>query len=243
MVLEKSINGAWTNYNQVVEQLQVTHEDRTAASTAMEKLDELILAASNRLQQDQAKCDTLTAGSPERTAMEQSISEQNNHVQELMGKRNEALAIFQAKERATPELEVHRDTILAQYHVHRMNLASLRANSDSWRAAFDSRLEQMKGMSSIDASDKIDNVGAVLAKKGAENAAQTMMASVRQAVEMAEKHPERLEELLHVQGVQHQGMEELMQRMQTAMENSKNRGKTGEHSPTQDFGASGGSRS
>lgn len=230
-VLEKSIDGAWTNYNQVVEQLQVTHEDRTAASKAMEKLDELILAAGEKIKQDQEQCDTLQAGTPERTTMEQAISEQNNHLQELAGKRNEALAIFQAKERATPELEVHRDTILAQYHVHRMNLASLRANSDSWRAAFDSRLEQMKGMSSIDASGKIDSVGAAIAQRGAEDAAQTLVASVRQAVEMAEKHPERLAELLNVQSVQHQGMAELMERMQVAMEKSKNRdGSPEEHS-------------
>ncbi len=232
-ILETSREGAWTNYEQVVEQLRVTHEDKTATAAAMEKLDELILAAGQKLEQNQAECATLQAGSPERTALEMSISEQVNNVNELQGKRNEALAIFQAKERATPELETHRDTILAQYHVHRMNLASLLANSDSWRAAFDSRLEQMKGMSSIDASGKIDSVGAAIAQRGAEDAAQTLVASVRQVVEMVEKHPERLNQLLDVQNVQQQGMAELMTRMNAAMEKSKSRdGRAEEHLPT-----------
>jgi hypothetical protein len=239
-ILEKSRDGAWENYNQVVEQLRVTHEDKTATAASMEKLDEMILAANQKLAQDQEQVDTLEAGSPERTTLEQSISEQVNGVQELQGRRNEALAIFQAKERATPELETHRDTILAQYHVHRMNLASLLANSDSWRAAFDSRLEQMKGMSSIDASGKIDSVGAAIAQRGAEDAAQTLVASVRQVVEMVEKHPERLSQLLDVQDVQQQGMVELMERMQVAMDRTKSRdGRTEEHQPSESSRSSG----
>lgn len=229
-ILEKSRDGALTNYEQVVDQLRVTFEDKTAASAAMEKLDEMILAANEKLAQDQEQVVTLEAGSPERMTLEQSISEQVNRVQELTGKRNEALAIFQAKERATPELETHRDTILAQYHVHRMNLASLRANSDSWRAAFDSRLEQMKGMASIDASSKIDSVGAVLAQDGAEKAAQALVASVTSAVEMIEKHDARLAKMKDVKDIQDEGMAALRARFEAAMVKTKTRdGRAEEH--------------
>ncbi|OGZ08575.1 MAG: hypothetical protein A3D65_04955 [Candidatus Lloydbacteria bacterium RIFCSPHIGHO2_02_FULL_50_13] len=239
-VLETSRDGAWENYNQVVEQLRITHEDKTGAAAAMEKLDGMISEASQKLEQDKEQCATLTPGTAERTTLEQAISEQVNRVQELQGKRNEALAIFQAKERATPELETHRDTILAQYHVHRMNLASLRANSDSCRTAFDSRLEQMKGMSSIDASGKIDSVGAAIAQRGAEQAAQAMIASVRQAVEMIEQHPERLEKLMHVQDAQQEGMAELLARLQKASEASMNRGgRIEEHQPSGDSDGTG----
>jgi hypothetical protein len=232
-ILEKSRDGAWANYEEVVEQLRFTYEDKTATAEAMEELDKRIIEATQKFEQDQEQCATLEAGTPERTALEQSISEQINRVQELQGKRNEALAIFQAKERATPELETHRDTILAQYHVHRMNLASLRANSDSWKAAFDSRLEQMKGMSSIDASGKIDDVGAAIAQRGAEDAAQTLVASVRQVVEMVEKHPQRLSAMMDVKDAQDQGMAALMARLGTAMEQTRNRGgRADEHQPT-----------
>ena len=114
-----------------------------------------------------------------------------------------------------------------------MNLASLVANSDSWRAAFDSRLEQMKGMSSIDASGKIDSVGAAIAQRGAEDAAKTTMASFRQAVEMVEKHNGRLDGLLDVKDAQDQGMVELMERMQVAMDKTKSRdGRADEHQPS-----------
>src|SRR3989338_2087871 len=200
----------------------------------------MIYKESKKLEQDKEQCATLAPGTAERTTLEQAISEQVNRVQELQGKRNEALAIFQAKERATPELETHRDTILAQYHVHRMNLASLRANSDSCRTAFDSRLEQMKGMSSIDASGKIDSVGAAIAQRGAEQAAQAMIASVRQAVEMIEQHPERLEKLMHVQDAQQEGMAELLARLQKASEASMNRGgRIEEHQPSGDSDGTG----
>ena len=237
-VLEKSRDGAWKNYGEVSTELAAALKERTASAEEMERLDAEIAEATQKLEQDKQQCETLTAGSSERTEMEDQISKQVSALQELQGARNEELAIFQAKERAVPELETHRDTVLAQYHVHRMNLASLIANSASWRAAFDSRIEQMKGMASIDASGKIDSVGAAIAQRGAEEAAATMIASVRQAVEMAEKHPERLAALLETQNTQHQGMEELMARMQVAMDRSKNRdGNPDEHAPDGSRGA------
>ncbi len=232
-ILETSRDGARANYEQVVEQLRVTYEDKTAAAAAMEALDKLILAANQKLAQDQEQVVTLDAGSAERIELEQSISEQVDQVQELQGRRNEALAIFQAKERATPELETHRDTIQAQYDVHRINLASLRANSDSWRAAFDSRLEQMKGMASIDASSKIDSVGAVLAQDGAEKAAQTLVASVTSALNMIEQHDARLAKMQDVKDIQYEGIAALRERFEAAILKTKNRGGTvEEHRPS-----------
>ncbi|HEY9585185.1 MAG TPA: hypothetical protein VJJ02_01160 [Candidatus Paceibacterota bacterium] len=231
-VLETSRDGAWANYGEVTTELGAALKERTASAEEMEKLDVDIEKAIQKLEQDKQQCETLTAGSSERTEMEDRISKQVSALQELQGARNEELAIFQAKERAVPELETHRDTVLAQYHVHRMNLASLIANSASWRAAFDSRIEQMKGMASIDASGKIDSVGAAIAQRGAEEAAATMIASVRQVVEMAEQHPERLADLLETQNTQHEGMKVLMARMQVAMDRSKSRdGRADEHMP------------
>ncbi|OGZ08006.1 MAG: hypothetical protein A3C13_03780 [Candidatus Lloydbacteria bacterium RIFCSPHIGHO2_02_FULL_50_11] len=179
----------------------------------MEELRPQVAEAIAKLQQDETIRDGLEIGTKERSEAEEAVSNQKKKVETLQGYLNQALALFQAKERATTELEVNEQTLLGQSNAYDVAIASLRANSETWRVTFKNRLAIMKAMAGLEASEKQDRVGAAISQENTEQSAKAFVASVDAVISMLEKHPERLKDLEQVRGIQRKGIEDAMKRM------------------------------
>ncbi len=239
-ILKDSIKAADADATRLRKEIEVAYTDKTKAAKAIKDLEAELPVALAKLEQAREECGTLLAGSPERTALEQSISDQESWIQELQGQLNVKLADFQAAERATPTLETHEKTSLALLNVHEVNLASLQALSKHWRPSFDSLLQQMRAMASVDASKKLNDVGVFINQKGAERAAKHLMGAVKTIVEMAQNHTGHLDDLLVVQETQAKGMAQLMDEMNQALQETKKRaGRAEQHLPSDNNGANG----
>ncbi|OGZ12300.1 MAG: hypothetical protein A2942_00905 [Candidatus Lloydbacteria bacterium RIFCSPLOWO2_01_FULL_50_20] len=213
VLLDTSQRATVKEYNQVQVEKVRAFKQKTEAAVAMEELRPQVAEAIAKLQQDETIRDGLEIGTKERSEAEEAVSNQKKKVETLQGYLNQALALFQAKERATTELEVNEQTLLGQSNAYDVAIASLRANSETWRVTFKNRLAIMKAMAGLEASEKQDRVGAAISQENTEQSAKAFVASVDAVISMLEKHPERLKDLEQVRGIQRKGIEDAMKRM------------------------------
>lgn len=223
-VLTKGVEDIAFQYDaaQTAKMTAFTH--KKMAATSMEKLQIDVAQAIEAVKEFETVRDGLTVGTEDRTKVEQQISDKRRDVETLQGRLNQAIMIFQAKERATTQLEIDEQTLLGQLNVHKSLIASLKANSDAWKVTFDNRLASMKAMAQSEASEKLDKVGSAMAQQNAEFSAKALMASMRIVTEMGEKHPHLLGQLMNVQNIQGQGIESYMERMNKVLEETRKRG-------------------
>lgn len=199
-------------------------EQKSKAAAAIEKLETEVSQAIAKLQQDETIRDGLEVATEARADAEQQVSVQQKLLQDLESRRSQALAVFQSKERSTVALGVWEQTLLGQINVYKINIASLRANADSWKEEFEAREASMKANAATEASEKLDQVGVAVSQKNTEAAAKNYIAALESVTSMVEKHPDRFRDQLAVKNIQEQGIEHYVARMNAALEATRRRG-------------------
>ncbi|MEK7854967.1 MAG: hypothetical protein AAB288_02675, partial [Acidobacteriota bacterium] len=170
-------------------------QTKEEAARALQKLDEQLTAQEADLKSEEEHLLTLVNGSPEHATLTTKISDLKADAEELRGKRNAALALFNSKERFAKQLETYeqahqrtRDSLL-------ILMTSLKSDNEERMVTFRSRLELQKGLNEVMAGDRLDEVGVETDRRNLQAAVAVTSAIDRMLVKKFEKHPERIKDI------------------------------------------------
>ena len=164
-------------------------EVKTRAAQALEKLDAELTQLEGSLQIEEETLNSLVNGSSEHSAQTQKISKLRVQVEDLRGRRNTALVLFQSKERFAAELEVHEKSQMKLRDNQRSWITVLKSDTEERVVTFKSHLEAMKAMADQDVAKNLTAVGVEMDFKNVEFMAAVGVASDRSAIELVESQP------------------------------------------------------
>ena len=208
---------------------QVAHRKKEAfrikeeAAKLLEKLDEELNEQEAVLKSRESELDTLVNGSAEYVAVEQEISGIRAKVEELRGRRNQALVLFQSKERFAAELDVHEKSQMKLRDNQDAWITLLRSDTEERLTTFRSRLEAMKAMSDQEAAEKLDSLGTSLDKSNVDFMAKVGSASDRRRMDMVESQPDRIKRIEEARAAQAEAQAAIREREKAALEEFRER--------------------
>lgn len=187
------------------------------AAELLEKLDADLNESEAELQSREAELDTMVNGSPEYVAAEKDISALRKKVEEIRGRRNQALVLFQSKERFAAELDVHEKSQMKLRDNQDAWITLLKSDTEERLVTFRSRLEAMKAMSDQDVAQNLDNLGTAIDKSNVDFMAKVGSASDRRRMEMVESQPERIKKIEEARAAQAEAQARIREREHEAL--------------------------
>ncbi|WOO41693.1 hypothetical protein [Rubellicoccus peritrichatus] len=193
------------------------------AAKILEDLDQKLNEEEAKLKNRENELDTLVNGSAEYVSVEQAISSLRAEVEGLRGRRNQALVLFQSKERFAAELDVHEKSQMKLRDNQDAWITLLRSDTEERLTTFRSRLEAMKAMSDQEAAEKLDTLGTSLDKSNVDFMAQVGSASDRRRMKMVESQPERIKRIEEARAAQAEAQAQIREREKSALEEFRKR--------------------
>lgn len=187
------------------------------AAELLEKLDAELNESEAALQSREAELDTMVNGSSEYVAAEKDISALRKKVEEIRGRRNQALVLFQSKERFAAELDVHEKSQMKLRDNQDAWITLLKSDTEERLVTFRSRLEAMKAMSDQDVAQNLDNLGTAIDKSNVDFMAKVGSASDRRRMEMVESQPERIRKIEEARAAQAEAQARIREREHEAL--------------------------
>ena len=187
------------------------------AAELLEKLDSELNAQEGDLQSKEAELDSLVNGSPEYVAAEKEVSALRKRVEEIRGRRNQALVLFQSKERFAAELDVHEKSQMKLRDNQDAWITLLKSDTEERLVTFRSRLEAMKAMSDQDVAQNLDNLGTAIDKSNVDFMAKVGSASDKRRMEMVESQPERIKKIEEARAAQAEAQARIREREHEAL--------------------------
>lgn len=187
----------------------------------LEKFDNELNTAETELEREEDLLETFVNGTAEHTQQTQKVSDLRAKVEDIRGRRNNALVLFQSKEKFAAELEIHERTQIKLRDNHIMWITSLRSDTEERLITFKSRLEAMKAMSDQEVATQLDEIGSVLDQSNVEYMAASGYASDKVRMEKIEKQPERVAKIAKVQAAQAEAIQKIRLREKKAIEKFK----------------------
>lgn len=208
---------------QVVHRKSEAFRIKEAAAKLLEELDQKLNEEEATLRAKEGELDALVNGSAEFVAVEQAISEVRAKVEEFRGRRNQALVLFQSKERFAAELDVHEKSQMKLRDNQDAWITLLRSDTEERLTTFRSRLEAMKAMSDQEAAEKLDTLGSALDKSNVDFMAKVGSASDRRRMKMVESQPERIKRIEEARAAQAEAQAQIRDREKLALDNFRER--------------------
>ncbi len=187
------------------------------AAQLLEKLDQQLTEKEGELQSKEAELDSLVNGSPEFVVAEKEVSALRKTVEEIRGRRNQALVLFQSKERFAAELDVHEKSQMKLRDNQDAWITLLKSDTEERLVTFRSRLEAMKAMSDQDVAQNLDNLGTAIDKSNVDFMAKVGSASDRRRMEMVESQPERIRKIEEARAAQAEAQARIREREHEAL--------------------------
>ncbi len=191
------------------------------AARALEKLDQDLSTSEERLRVEEDQLEALENGSADHAEQTQKISLLRAEVEDLRGRRNTALVLFQSKEKFAAELEVHERTQMKLRDNQRMWITALRSDTEERVVTFRSRLEAMKAMADQDIAKQLDDLGADVDQRNVEYMARSGAVSDELRMKRMEKHPQRIAEIAAARAAQAEAIQRIRQRERKLIEQFK----------------------
>ena len=166
------------------------------AARKREEFEQNQKAKEQELLKEEDRLSEVVSGTPEHSVQTQKISELRRQVEDLRGKANTALILYESKEKFATELELHERGQLALLHNQRMWVTSLRSDTEERIVTFKSRLEAMKAMSDQQVAKELDTLGAAVDQSNAEFMASVATASDKAILDKIEQHPIRMRKMI-----------------------------------------------
>lgn len=196
---------------------------KEGSAKILEELDQKLNQSEAEMRSLEEEFEALANGSSEYVAKESEISEIRVKVEQLRGKRNEALVLFQSKERFAAELAVHEKSQMKLRDNQRAWITLLKSDTEERLITFRSRLEAMKAMSDQDVAQNLDNLGTAIDKSNVEFMAKVGAASDKQRMDMVESQPERIRRIEEARAAQAEAQARIREREQAALEKFRER--------------------
>ena len=193
-------------------------EVKTRAAQALEQLDTELKQSEENLRTEEEVLPTLINGSPEHSTQTQTISNLRVQVEDLRGRRNTALVLFQSKERFAAELEIHEKSQMKLRDNQRAWITVLKSDTEERVVTFKSRLEAMKAMADQDVAKNLTSAGVEMDFRNVKFMAEVGVASDRSAAEMIESQPGIIERLLGIGAAQAEGTAEFRHRLEVQID-------------------------
>ncbi len=193
------------------------YQIKEEAAQILEKLDKKLTEQEAALQSKEAELDSLVNGSPEFVAAEKEVSALRKTVEEIRGRRNQALVLFQSKERFATELDVHEKSQMKLRDNQDAWITLLKSDTEERLVTFRSRLEAMKAMSDQDVAQNLDNLGTAIDKSNVDFMAKVGSASDRRRMEMVESQPERIRKIEEARAAQAEAQARIREREHEAL--------------------------
>jgi len=209
--------------DQVVHRKSEAFRIKEAAAKLLEELDQKLNEEEATLRAKEGDLDTLVNGSAEYVAAEQAVSETRAKVEELRGRRNQALVLFQSKERFAAELDVHEKSQMKLRDNQDAWITLLRSDTEERLTTFRSRLEAMKAMSDQEAAEKLDTLGSALDKSNVDFMAKVGSASDQRRMKMVESQPERIKRIEEARAAQAEAQAQIREREKASLETFRER--------------------
>jgi peptidoglycan hydrolase CwlO-like protein len=188
------------------------------AAKILTELDNQLNQLEGELHAAESQLETLVNGSPEYVAQEQSLSELRRKVEEVRGRRNEALVLFQSKERFATELDVHEKSQMKLRDNQRAWITLLKSDTEERLVTFKSRLEAMKAMSDQDVAQNLDELGTAIDRSNVDFMAKVGRASDDRRMNMIESQPERIAKIEQARAAQAEAQAAIREREAAALE-------------------------
>ncbi len=228
--VEKTIEIMESRSKQIVGQLEaVTIRKKDAyrikeeAAKVLESLDQELNEKEAQMRSMEEEIEALANGSAEYVAKEQELSSLRATVEDLRGRRNEALVLFQSKERFASELDVHEKSQMKLRDNQRAWITLLKSDTEERLITFRSRLEAMKAMSDQDVAQNLDNLGTAIDKSNVDFMAKVGAASDKRRMEMIESQPERIKRIEEARAAQAEAQARIRDREKEALEKFRER--------------------
>ncbi len=191
------------------------------AARALEKLDQDLSTSEEQLRVEEDQLEALENGSADHAEQTQKISLLRAEVEDLRGRRNTALVLFQSKEKFAAELEVHERTQMKLRDNQRMWITALRSDTEERVVTFRSRLEAMKAMADQEIAKQLDDLGADVDQRNVEYMARSGAVSDELRMKRMEKHPQRVAEIAAARAAQAEAIQRIRQRERKLIEQFK----------------------
>ena len=191
------------------------------AARALEKLDQDLSTSEEQLRVEEDQFEALENGSADHAEQTQKISLLRAEVEDLRGRRNTALVLFQSKEKFAAELEVHERTQMKLRDNQRMWITALRSDTEERVVTFRSRLEAMKAMADQEIAKQLDDLGADVDQRNVEYMARSGAVSDELRMKRMEKHPQRVAEIAAARAAQAEAIQRIRQRERKLIEQFK----------------------
>jgi hypothetical protein len=182
------------------------------AAEALEELDAQLNEAETHLRGEEEHLESLVNGSPEHAKQTELISRLRSEVEDIRGRRNTALVLYQSKEKFAAELEIHERAQMKLRDNQRMWITALRSDTEERVVTFRSRLEAMKAMADQDIAKQIDTLGQELDQKNAEYMARAGTVSDDMRLRRMESHPDRVADIAIVRAAQAEAIQRIRER-------------------------------
>lgn len=166
-------------------------EEKYKASKAMEVLEGEVADKKRDLAEAEEKLVGIPQG-PEQVKQNELVSKLRSEHEELVGKYNAALGVFQTADNFAKQFEVHEITQMKLRDNLFIWITVLEKSSKSRVVSMASRLEAMKATADQEVASTLDKVGAEVDLRNTQAMAAMGTAADRARVEMFEDMPERL---------------------------------------------------
>lgn len=215
---------------EIVKQLEAVSIRKSEAFRVKEEAAKVLEQLDTRLNQQEAEMrsaeeqiESLANGSSEYVAQEKALSALRSAVEETRGKRNEALVLFQSKERFAAELDVHEKSQMKLRDNQRAWITLLKSDTEERLITFRSRLEAMKAMSDQDVAQNLDNLGTAIDKSNVDFMAKVGAASDSRRMEMIESQPDRIKRIEEARAAQAEAQARIREREREALDKFRER--------------------
>jgi hypothetical protein len=191
------------------------------AARALEQLDQELTGSEEQLRIEEEQMQALQNGTSEHAEQSNKVSTLRAQVEDLRGRRNTALVLFQSKEKFAAELEVHERTQMKLRDNQRMWITALRSDTEERVVTFRSRLEAMKAMADQDIAKQLDELGADTDQRNVEYMARAGAVSDELRMKRMEMHPQRVADIQAARAAQAEAIQRIRQRERKMIEQFK----------------------
>lgn len=188
-------------------------EAKKEANEAFETLDADFEREKANLMAEEQILQTMTAGSKEHTDQGAVVSDTKRRMTDAETARNNALVVFQSKEKFASILEVYEQSFLQMRGSLTMWISALQSDTEERVIVFRARLEGMKAHADQIAADTLDKLGAEVDRESVESVAAYGAAAARNAMKRVESMPERIRDVSRVRELQLEAQAQVMHRM------------------------------
>ncbi len=220
-IIERRVESIKTQVDNVSSRKGEAFRVKEEAARELERLDNELNEAEAELAREEDLLETFVNGTPEHSQQMQKVSDLRARVEDTRGGRNNALVLFQSKEKFAAELAIHERTQIKLRDNHQMWITSLRSDTDERVVTFKSRLEAMKAMADQDVAKQLDDIGSAIDQANVEYMAASGYASDKVRMEKIEKHPDRVAKIAKIQAAQAEAIQKIRLREKKAIERFK----------------------